>query len=508
MPTTTSAAPARNWSDKQSNIFSWFASIVVGVVEHLVVRARAGTGKTTTICEAIKHAPAGLTILVCAFAKDIQLELEARLKGTDGVTVKTLHALGLSCVKFFWPDVKVSYSTDRENDLAARVCGGTAPDAIKKLVAKLCTKGRLTTPHAATPDDLITVAVEFECVPDEEWDELGYDLTYVCAYALKAMELAAAEKPVKTGIDGADMIFLPVRNRWMSKKFDAVIVDEAQDMNACQLELAQGVCRGRLIVVGDDCQAIYGFAGADSGSLDRLKTALNATELPLNVTYRCGKVIVAAAQRFVPDFVAAEQNEEGVISYLNMSKLAATAGPGDFVLSRVNAPLVSIAMTMLRMGKRTCIRGRNIGDGLVNLVRRFKARSVPELMTKIVAWENREAKKLEVMLKSASNGRAKTLEAKIEGIHDQASMLISLTENAPSVQEVTDRITALFTDDGLGKAGMITCSSVHKAKGLEADRVFVLSDTLRENTQEEKNICYVAITRAKHELVWVSKDAQ
>jgi superfamily I DNA/RNA helicase len=51
---------------------------------------------------------------------------------------------------------------------------------------------------------------------------------------------------------------------------------------------------------------------------------------------------------------------------------------------------------------------------------------------------------------------------------------------------------------------MITCSSVHRAKGLEAERVFVLAKTLRTDNDEERNISYVAITRAKSSLVYVS----
>jgi superfamily I DNA/RNA helicase len=300
-----------------------------------------------------------------------------------------------------------------------------------------------------------------------------------------------------TGIDFADMIFLPVRNGWLTKQFDLVVVDEAQDMTTAQLEIAQGVCRGRIAVVGDDKQAIYAFRGADSDSLDRLKAELGASELGLTTTYRCGKAIVERAQQLVPDFFAGEQNPEGEILELALSKLTTEAILGDFILSRLNAPLVSIAMTLLRNGKRTRIAGRDIGAGLKALIRKMKARSVPELLGKIAVWEKKEVEKM----------RKAEREDRIEGIRDQAEMLISLAENARSVNDMEARIEALFTDDGLGQAGVITCSSVHRSKGLEANRVFILADTLRSHNQEEKNIEYVAVTRAKQTLVMVWKDA-
>ena len=492
---------SKRWSSLQEVIFTEF----IEGSRHVVVRARAGTGKTTSIVEAVRRlltAHPERSVTVCAFNKNIAEELVTRFVGHN-VNVKTLHAIGLSCVKRFWSNVKVSFGPERADDLAQRVCGPTAPDDIKKLVAKLCTKAREIAPHATSGDELTNIAIQFECDPDESWAAQGYGLDYVCAKAALTLELAANEKPMRTGIDGSDMIFLPVRNHWLHKMCDDVVVDEAQDMTKAQLEIAQGICRGRIVVVGDDKQAIYGFRGADSGSLDRLKNELNAVEHPLNITYRCAQAIVREAQRFVPDFAAGDENPEGSVESLDFEKLTQSAGPGDFVLSRVNAPLVSVAMSLLRAGKRTRIAGRDIGAGLISLVKKFKATSVPNLIDKITKWEAREIERLS----KRYNGKTDhpTFISRSDAIHDQAEMLTSLTDNAPNVREVETRIQALFTDDGLGAAGMITCSSVHKSKGLEAERVFVLTDTLRSTNDEERNICYVAVTRAKSTLVYVTK---
>lgn len=478
----------RIWSAQQESIFGWFTEPYLS--PNLIVRARAGTGKTTTIVEAVNHAPEE-KILLCAFNKKIADELVSR--GTRA-TAKTLHAVGLACVKLYWPDVKVNFQGDRQAALTEDVCGSRTPDTIKGLVSKLHTKGREIAPHATQVGDLTDIQVRFELEPDEEWVSLGFDAVYVEEKALAAMELAAKTKPVLTGIDGSDMIFLPVRNGWLHKSHDMVIVDEAQDMTTAQLEIAVGVCRGRIVVVGDDRQAIYAFRGADSNSLDRLKRELQAEELGLTTTYRCAKSIVRLAATLVPDFQAGPDNPEGEVLDWPVRQMLTEAGPGDFILSRLNAPLIGIAMKLLRAGKRTQVAGRDIGAGLSGLIRKLKARSVPEFLERLAVWEAREVTRLI---------RARR-ESMVEMVRDKASMLMELSDDARNVQEIHDRIDRLFTDDGLGAAGVITCSSVHKSKGLEANRVFVLKDTLRTHDQEELNIQYVAITRAKHTLVFVT----
>lgn len=488
----------RRWSTQQLAIFAF----VLTAIGHLVVRARAGCGKTTTIVEAVlRFAKANpwKKVVVCAFNTKIKDELVTRFAGSP-VQVKTLHALGYGMVRKFWPGAapeKDSQKGLRAQMLTDRACGESVPDAMKRLVTKLHNLAREAMPLARTGGDLIELALEFDLVPDEEWAEQGYTVERVADWAAECLRYAEQRTSL---IDYADMVFLPVRHKWMYKWADLVVVDEAQDMNAAQLAIARGICKGRIMVVGDDRQAIYGFRGADSGSLDRLKTELRAHELGLTTTYRCGHAIVERAAELVPDFEAGPANHPGEVLTMWKDRLEDAATLGDFILSRANAPLVATAIGLLRAGKRTRIAGRNIGDALIKLVQKLggTARSVPHFLERLEAWETKQAAR-------AAKG-AKTEEAaaaKADVIHDQADMLRSLAENADGVDGIVDRIKALFTDDGLGQAGVITCSSVHRAKGLEARRVFVLADTLRSHNQEELNIQYVAITRAQETLVMV-----
>ncbi len=502
------------WSTQAEAILSWFERLPLSLdidpdffvdpFGNLVVRARAGTGKTTVIIAGVKRAPEK-KVLVCAFSKIIQVELEKRLGKNPDKVAKTFHSIGLACVLKFRPGIKWEFSSTRADKLTESVCGRGVPDTIKKLVTILHTKGREITPYAKHPGDLIELAIKFDCEPDEQWENSGFPLERIEEYALAAMELAADVKSGDT-IDGSDMIFLPVRNGWLYPMYDLVVVDETQDMNTAQLEIAKGVLRvgGRMCIVGDDRQSIFGFRGADSDTIDRMKAELNAAELGLTVTYRCGKRIVRLAQEYVPDISAALQNPEGKIDYCTSVDLLAQAGPSDYILSRVNAPLVSTAMKLLRAGKRTKINGMEIGKGLVNLVRKLKARSVPEFLGKVVSWETKQIVRLKGMLDQAEENRKKFIESKMADVNDRAAMLLELADGAKNVDEIQNRIENLFKDDGLGDAGMIVCSSIHRAKGLEADRVFILEDTLRQWNTEEQNLCYVAITRAKKTLVWVS----
>jgi superfamily I DNA/RNA helicase len=481
----------RTWSQQQTAIFDFFAT----GRGNLVVRARAGTGKTTTIIEAVKHAPQD-KILLAAFNKRIATELTNRIGSTPNVEAKTLHSLGFAFIRRQWKDVKVDATVDA--DRARVACGGkNAPDEMVVMVKKLAGLLKSVLPFGADIDAVIPIAEMFDCVPDTEWEQEGWDIERICSLAIKARD-AAKERDEHGRISFDDMVYIPLANGFARPWFTMVVVDEAQDMNYAQLLLAQSACKriGRIVVVGDDAQAIYGFRGADADSLDRLKTELNARELGLTVTYRCGKKIVDLAAKMVPDFRAHDDNADGTIDGTDPEALLLAAKPGDFVLSRKNAPLMPLCLSFLKRGVRARIEGRDVGAGLRAIVIKFKARSVPQFIERVQGW----AAKQTVRAEKLTNEDAR--EAKLGQIADQAEMLTALAEGCVSVEEILQRTETLFGDSE-GAPPAVVLSSVHKAKGLEADRVFILANTFRASSREEKNICYVAYTRAKTQLTWV-----
>ena len=481
----------KEWSPQQNAIFDRFEK---PNGRNFAAQARAGTGKTTVIIEGVKRAP-DQSIMLCAFNKSIEKELSLRIAGHPRARAKTLHGLGFGIVMRNWNGVNLaSRLDDRAASVTEAVTGGRVPDAAKKLISKLHTKGREIVPHAESPGDLLDLMYNFDILPDEYLEEMGYEPAVIEDYALKAMEFAAAVKP-ENGIDFSDMIFLPCRNRWIRPAHHLVVVDEAQDMSPAQLEIALGLSKDRIVVVGDDRQAIYGFRGIDSNTFHTLVNTIGADVLPLTTTYRCPQSVVRLAKLLVPDYEACETNPEGIVRPLPFDKLGDEAEENDFILSRLNAPLVSVAINLLKNGKRARVAGRDIGAGLKALIRKFRARSIPDFLSKLDTWEQKQTKR---MIKA---GR----EEKITEIVDKADMLRTLFEEAPSMQFVEDRIDALFAD--VEGRGVIMCSSVHRAKGLETRRVFTLEETFSPKfgggSQEEENIRYVAITRAQEELVLV-----
>jgi DNA helicase-2/ATP-dependent DNA helicase PcrA len=451
------------------------------------VTARAGCGKTTTILAAC--GPAKGRVGFVAFNKAIAKELGQ--KAPPHVKVQTLHALGAACLS-----AALGYRPELDPDkvylLAKNRMGKDTKDLMSPLIklVGLC-KNNLTNP---IDDNLADLAYSFDIdLPDEPAALFDY-VREVLTDCIPVQGQSAV-------IDFDDMIWLPVVMRVKNvPQYDWLFVDEAQDLNRTQMELIRMVSKkGHICYVGDPAQAIYGFRGADSMAMTTLKESLReegrmVAELQLTKTRRCPQKIVELAKKYVPDFEALPEAPEGMLSERTGENFQ--AGPGDMVLCRVNAPLVPIAYSFIRAGVPVKIQGRDIGAGLVSLVEKLKATNIDELGEKLAKYQEKELRKLALQYKDKPSKLA-TAEV---ALRDKVDTLALLAAEQNTIEELLGSIARIF-GDMTNSGGVVLLSSIHKAKGLESDRVIWIIPPKPFYGEQEKNLQYVAITRAKRELI-------
>jgi len=494
---------------------------------HLIVSAFAGCGKTTTIIGALdilygkkpKITPSvqqkavwdvisqekPKTVLFAAFNKSIATELASRVP--DGVEARTLHAFGCKILRTDprtkWLGKPNEYKTINSLE---RLTGSKLSDMRRNgiPVSEVETLVRLAKMSLIDVDSE-TIVDDIERLVIEHAMELTVSFETVAGYVIDCLKdaLRANDKGRIAEYDFSDMIWLPIVLDIAIDKADLIMVDEGQDLNKCQQELA---CRmaDRVVLVADRKQAIYAFAGADCQSVDNMKKRLEATprgvvELPLSVTRRCGKAIVDAAKTFVPTFEAHETNCDGEVTSIDDQDFLSVVNDADMVLCRVNAPLVSYCFRLLKQERKARIQGRDIGKGLVDQINKFKAKDLDELVDKLEAWKEKEEAKL-LKKKFVS-------EAALIALNDKFDCIMTFIDNSESVQGLTNKIQTVFSDSGEG----VLFSSVHKAKGLEANTVYLLHPELMPHKmaktewqmEQEMNIKYIAITRAIRKLVYI-----
>lgn len=452
---------------------------------HTVVQAVAGSGKTSTIMEALKYVPNGCTALLLAFNKKVAVELSRR--APRGVAVATLHGHGLQAAG--WQlGVSVDEKEQRVDRLYERTFGKKKYKEDVELVRVLKKALRLAKGALAkTEEEVRAVIEEFgvgEVLDADESDLLvrrTVEFLTICAELSDRM------------IDFADMIWLPIVKDLKLRRYDRVFVDETQDLDRAQIELVlRSVAPGgRVLAVGDPRQAIYRFRGADSHALPNVIARLGAKVLPLSVCYRCGSKIIQKAQKWVPEIEAAPGAAAGSVQAVSKDTMLKGAAPGDFILSRTNAPLIGLCLRFISEGVPANIEGRDIGRGLTASVRKSMAETVEELRDRIELWGAAERARL---VRSGRDPRT---------VDDRLACLLTLSDGAQSVEDVFERIDELFAnvkDD----TNRIVLATTHKAKGLERNRVWLLEGTyLRYPGVEEENLYYVGITRARRELMLV-----
>jgi superfamily I DNA/RNA helicase len=157
-----------------------------------------------------------------------------------------------------------------------------------------------------------------------------------------------------------------------------------------------------------------------------------------------------------------------------------------------------VAFSLIRKGIKATIKGRDIGRSLVTLIKKQHVNEVPELFKSLESFRDKQYAKF----------IAQDKPHKILQLDDQIATLDVISEGAVNVHEVMTRCETIFSD----ARSAVTLSSIHKAKGLEADNVYILRPDLLphpkakkpEQQVQESNLEYVAITRPKQNLMFVN----
>jgi len=484
---------ARVWSQYQKDVFAFVADQTAG---NAIIEAVAGSGKSTTIVQAMDIIPGELSSVFLAFNKAIAEELKGK-----GVNAKTFHSLTYSVVTRFKGVRQVD--TDKLRKLVAEHFNGSDARIYGAFVQRLVGLGRGVGVDALVPN-VESTWLDIITYHDIELENEEGNLGRAIELAQQLLDLSNASDMV----DFDDMLYMPVKFGLTLPKFDYVFVDEAQDTNAIQRALLRKILKpnSRLIAVGDPAQAIYGFRGADSNSMSLIAKEFNCCTLPLTVTYRCGTEIVKYAQQWVKHIEAAPNAKAGEVQDLGSEwKAESQFNADDLVVCRTTRPLVALAYTLMRAKVPCYIMGREIGQGMKSLINKMKASSLRELETRLEAWRQREVEK----------AIAKQDEAKVEAIYDKADAVLFLMDTLAETQRHVPGLLALVDSlfaDGVGKVRLCT---IHKSKGLEAGTVHWLnrsacpSKWARQPWQkeQERNLCYVAATRAKNVLYLLEENS-
>ena len=179
------------------------------------------------------------------------------------------------------------------------------------------------------------------------------------------------------------------------------------------------------------------------------------------------------------------------------------------VLSRVTSELAKCCMKYIRAGIPAYVKGKDIGNGLKSIIKRSKKTNINDLFAfladELYKIQTATAKKLKISIEEAKDDK------RYIAFEDKINTLSVIADGCEDTGAIILKIDKLFKDSDKG----ICFSTIHKSKGLEADNVFIIAlnklplKRAMKNpiqAQQEWNLYYVAITRARRALYLVDEE--
>ena len=495
-------------SEYQKKIFDF----ITKGTGNAVINAKAGSGKTTTLVEAMKLISSKEKVLFVAFNKAIEQELSSRLKGYDNVDIKTYHGLGYALLRKNLGTAKVRLNEYKYTAMINNSISTLSPESIR-----------------LGKDDLRMFKTNLKQLIDFSRFNLAETVSEIKDIAIKygvktvLNEVELVPTILKWGkshlseIDYTDMIWLCIEREIKTRtyKYDYIFIDEAQDSSIMQQALIKKCFKrgSRFVAIGDEFQCINAFAGADQDAFKKMQKEPNTIILDLPITYRCPKKIVEFVRGTTG--VEIEAADNAIDGDIKLDVNPYEPKNNDMVLCRNTAHLVKLYMKYNRINKKSYLKGRNIGEMFKTMLwqvdNNYLSRDMmtdgvfPRLYERLFEMINKEISITGMEYEDVVNTRS------VMDYIDSIKALEVLSEGLTWRDDLISKIETIFTDND--KDG-VCLSTIHKAKGLEADNVFILCPSLMPSKYAKKewekvaeeNLIYVAITRAKKTLNYISED--
>lgn len=472
----------------------------------IIVDAVAGSGKTTAICGALDKIPQNCSTLVACFNQHVKQELESRLNKSHNnkrnVHCSTIHSLGLKILRLYDSRLHIP-KKDKTNGI---VFGHHTKQSLAHEI-KIRSDADNATQQIKNFKRMLTLlyGTKTDFKDSKKIQSLGYKHGIKTRIFLEPSNLFVwfdnineqlAKK--KHLISFQDAVTLPVV--WGIQSFiqyDCILIDEYQDLNQSYLSLLFKCLKpnGTLVFVGDTNQALYNWNGAlpKFELLQQCHQHGQVYEMPLSLCYRCPSSHLQLVRRWVPHILPAPDAPKGEINYIHSNRISQHLTQDSLVISRTVAPLIPMLMYCHNHKINAHIKGLDIGNELKAIAKLLKA---PDGSINSSILKS-HLKELEI-----ANSELLTDEY-IDKV--QAMIAICSEYLVTTINELLNFIDSCFGSDSLDG---VTLSTIHKAKGMEANRVFVLDSNKLESpsretdwkTKEEINCAIVAFTRSTYHL--------
>lgn len=528
---------------------------------NMLVNALAGSGKSTTACMLSEHSKT--SDLYIAFNASVVEEFKKKIKNPK-TKVMTMHSLAYSIMLYnveqeskdsgekpkgfgsqrskrtvsldnFKPhkilDEEITKRYGRYIEFAKRVF-------LKDNYVNLYNLCRLTLTDMSSNKDvsrLIDDHVLFLYYGDEGYS--APDISEITS-TLKILDTKSRQQFETQGvIDFTDMLWITFNklkyDNWEVPYwalYTNIYCDEVQDFSNIQLNFLKFIKRtkGRYVFIGDFHQAIYNFAGANAQAFNQIPKMFAPVEtFDLPICYRCAKSHLSRVNReYGIPILPCDDAPMGFVKTIDKNKISEYAKAGDMVISRKNKWIAEVVLDLARNGTPIFIEDKDMVAAIKRQILSSKCTSVGTLekfLQKVISNYNK--KLFEIVSKNVREGghEEERLEAVAETNSkiDNTSFLLEILEGYLENHASSDSVSKFsnFIDKLLNTTPSPNCvrlCSIHKAKGLEATNVFVLNEAKinydfrnsKEQNIQEKNLSYIATTRAKEGLYLVKEPSK